>query len=68
LGVRQNAADVIDEMLADAMRRRREEAWRAITNEWERSLLDTDILSEIGKAVDPVLARGAIADRKAFGR
>jgi len=33
-----------------------------------KSLLDTDILSEIGKAIDPVVARNATAYRKAFGR
>ncbi len=33
-----------------------------------KSLLNTDILSEIGKAVDPVVARNATAYRNAFGR
>jgi tRNA(fMet)-specific endonuclease VapC len=33
-----------------------------------KSLLDTDILSEIGKAIDPVVARNATIYRKAFGR
>jgi tRNA(fMet)-specific endonuclease VapC len=33
-----------------------------------KSLLDTDILSEIGKAIDPVVARNATAYRNAFGR
>jgi tRNA(fMet)-specific endonuclease VapC len=33
-----------------------------------KSLLDTDILSEIGKAIDPVVARNATAYRTAFGR
>jgi hypothetical protein len=55
-------------MLADVMRRRRGEVRRAIPGELKRSLLDTDILSEIRKTIDPVVARDAIADRKAFGR
>ncbi len=33
-----------------------------------RSLLDTDILSEIGKGIDPNVARNAAAYRGAFGR
>jgi tRNA(fMet)-specific endonuclease VapC len=33
-----------------------------------KSLLDTDILSEIGKAIDPVVVRNATAYRNAFGR
>jgi tRNA(fMet)-specific endonuclease VapC len=33
-----------------------------------KSLLDTDILSEIGKGIDPNVARNAAAYRKAFGR
>jgi hypothetical protein len=32
------------------------------------SLLDTDIRSEIGKAIDPVVARNGTIHRKAFGR
>ncbi len=33
-----------------------------------KSLLDTDILSEIGKGIDPNVARNAAAYRIAFGR
>lgn len=33
-----------------------------------KSLLDTDILSEIGKAIDPNVVRNATAYRNAFGR
>ena len=33
-----------------------------------KSLLDTDILSEIGKGIDPNVARNATAYRNAFGR
>jgi tRNA(fMet)-specific endonuclease VapC len=33
-----------------------------------RSLLDTDILSEISKGIDPNVARNATAYRNAFGR
>jgi tRNA(fMet)-specific endonuclease VapC len=33
-----------------------------------KSLLDTDILSEIGKRIGPNVARNAAAYRKAFGR
>jgi tRNA(fMet)-specific endonuclease VapC len=33
-----------------------------------KSLLDTDILSEIGKAIDPVVVRNATAYRTTFGR
>jgi tRNA(fMet)-specific endonuclease VapC len=33
-----------------------------------KSLLDTDILSEIGKGIDPVVARNSAAYRTAFGR
>lgn len=33
-----------------------------------KSLLDTDILSEIGKGIDPNVARNATAYRSAFGR
>ena len=33
-----------------------------------KSLLDSDIVSEIGKAIDPVAARNATAYRQAFGR
>ena len=33
-----------------------------------KALLDTDILSEIGKAIDPNVARNAAAYRSAFGR
>jgi tRNA(fMet)-specific endonuclease VapC len=33
-----------------------------------KSLLDTDILSEVGKAIDPVVVRNATAYRRAFGR
>jgi tRNA(fMet)-specific endonuclease VapC len=33
-----------------------------------KSLLDTDILSEIGKAIDPVVVHNATAYRQAFGR
>lgn len=33
-----------------------------------KSLLDTDILSEIGKGIDPNVAHNATAYRKAFGR
>jgi tRNA(fMet)-specific endonuclease VapC len=33
-----------------------------------KSLLDTDILSEIGKGIDANVARNAAAYRKAFGR
>jgi tRNA(fMet)-specific endonuclease VapC len=33
-----------------------------------KSLLDTDILSEIGKGIDPNVARNAAAYRGAFGR
>jgi tRNA(fMet)-specific endonuclease VapC len=33
-----------------------------------KSLLDTDILSEIGKSIDPVVVRNATAYRQAFGR
>jgi predicted nucleic acid-binding protein len=33
-----------------------------------KSLLDTDILSEIGKGIDPNVARNAAAYRSAFGR
>jgi tRNA(fMet)-specific endonuclease VapC len=32
-----------------------------------KSLLDTDILSEIGKAIDPTVTRNAAAYRSAFG-
>ena len=33
-----------------------------------KALLDTDILSEIGKGIDPNVARNATAYRSAFGR
>lgn len=33
-----------------------------------KSLLDTDILSEIGKGIEPNVVRNATAYRKAFGR
>ena len=33
-----------------------------------KSLLDTDILSEIGKGIDPIVARHAAAYLSAFGR
>jgi tRNA(fMet)-specific endonuclease VapC len=33
-----------------------------------KALLDTDILSEISKGIDPVVARNATAYRAAFGR
>ncbi len=33
-----------------------------------KALLDTDILSEIGKGIDPNVARNATAYRNAFGR
>jgi tRNA(fMet)-specific endonuclease VapC len=33
-----------------------------------KTLLDTDILSEIGKGIDPNVARNATAYRNAFGR
>ena len=33
-----------------------------------KALLDTDILSEIGKGIDPNVARNAAAYRKVFGR
>ena len=33
-----------------------------------KSLLDTDILSEVGKAIDPVVARNATTYRNIFGR
>ena len=33
-----------------------------------RSLLDTDILSEVGKAIDPVVARNAATYRTTFGQ
>jgi predicted nucleic acid-binding protein len=33
-----------------------------------KSLLDTDILSEISKGIDPSVARNAVAYRSAFGR
>ncbi len=33
-----------------------------------KSLLDTDILSEIGKGIDPVVARNATTYRNSFGR
>ncbi len=33
-----------------------------------KSLLDTDILSEIGKGIDPNVARNAAAYRGAFGQ
>ncbi len=33
-----------------------------------KSLLDTDTLSEIGKAINPVIVRNATAYRRAFGR
>jgi tRNA(fMet)-specific endonuclease VapC len=33
-----------------------------------KSLLDTDILSEIGKGIDPNVARNATVYRNAFGR
>ena len=33
-----------------------------------KSLLDTDILSEVGKAIDVNVAANAVAYRKAFGR
>ena len=33
-----------------------------------KSLLDTDILSEIGKGIDPNVARNATTYRNAFGR
>ena len=33
-----------------------------------KALLDTDMLSEIGKGIDPNVARNATAYRNAFGR
>jgi tRNA(fMet)-specific endonuclease VapC len=33
-----------------------------------KSLLDTDTLSDVGKAVDPIVVRNATAYRRAFGR
>ena len=33
-----------------------------------KSLIDTDILSEIGKGIDPNVARNAVPYRSAFGR
>ena len=52
----------MDEIVADAMRHRAR-GTVAGNRQLNKSLLDTDILSEIGKAIDPVVARNATAYR-----
>ena len=62
----RDAADEMDEIVAEAMRHREQQPWRL--SPVNKSLLDTDILSEIGKGIDPNVARNAAAYRNTFGR
>ena len=60
-------AELMDEIVADAYRQRRDETWRDI-GPLNKAILDTDTFSEISKGVNPTVAANARAYRQAFAR
>jgi hypothetical protein len=66
LGSMKDHAELMDQIVEDAMRHREQQPWRLSTDE-NKALLDTDTLSEIGKGKHPAITAKAKTYRKACG-